>query len=108
MNKLVVIDCAQIKGWPSFHDVFSEAFGFPDFYGKNRDAWIDCMTCLDEEFSKVFVGNGEFVTLQLDNVQELKVNSPKILNEIFEMVGFVNYRRVEQGDLAVLAVSCSI
>lgn len=106
MGKLVAIDCAQIKGWPSFHDVFSEAFGFPNFYGRNRDAWIDCMACLDGEFSEVRVDIGEIVTLQLDNAQELKVRSPKILNEIFELVGIVNYSRIEQGDPPMIAVSC--
>jgi RNAse (barnase) inhibitor barstar len=24
-------------------------FGFPDFYGRNMDAWIDCMTDIDVE-----------------------------------------------------------
>jgi len=33
-----------ITDWASFHDVFMHTLGFPDFYGRNMDAWIDCMT----------------------------------------------------------------
>jgi RNAse (barnase) inhibitor barstar len=45
---IVRIDTTKIRDWASFHEVFSEAFGFPDFYGRNMDAWIDCMTSLDD------------------------------------------------------------
>ena len=41
------VDCRQITDWDSFHDVFARACGFPDFYGRNLNAWIDCMTYLD-------------------------------------------------------------
>ncbi len=35
----VRIDTNRIVDWNSFHDVFAEAFGFPDFYGRNMNAW---------------------------------------------------------------------
>ena len=68
---LVRIDTSNIRDWASFHDVFSEAFGFPDFYGRNMDAWIDCMTSLDDPaagMSKIHAPEGGVVTLQLDGV----------------------------------------
>lgn len=37
----------RIIDWPSFHAVFEEALGFPGYYGWNMDAWIDCMTYVD-------------------------------------------------------------
>ena len=43
MHTLVEIDTARITDWGTFHDVFAEAFGFPDFCGRNMDAWIDCI-----------------------------------------------------------------
>ena len=43
----VIIDTARINDWDSFHTIFAEAFGFPGFYGRNMDAWIDCLTSLD-------------------------------------------------------------
>ena len=45
---LVRIDTTKIRDWASFHDVFTEIFGFPDFYCRNMDAWVDCMTSLDD------------------------------------------------------------
>ena len=39
--KRVKIDCNKIKDWDSFHDIFAKEFGFPDFYGRNMDAWKD-------------------------------------------------------------------
>lgn len=46
-NTVIQIDTHLIKDWKSFHDVFSETFGFPKFYGRNIDAWNDCMSSLD-------------------------------------------------------------
>ena len=46
--KKVSIDCAIIHDCNSFHDEFARVFGFPSFYGRNMNAWIDCMTSLDE------------------------------------------------------------
>src|SRR5262245_17924374 len=71
MRALVRIDTTKICDWASFHDVFSETFGFPDFYGRNMDAWIDCMTSLDDPgagMSKIHAPEGSMVTLQLDGV----------------------------------------
>jgi RNAse (barnase) inhibitor barstar len=42
------LDTAEIVDWSSFHDACHRAFGFPDFYGRNMDAWIDCMSDLTE------------------------------------------------------------
>jgi len=47
MPKNIQIDGSKITDWDSFHDHFSEALGFPGFYGRNMDAWNDCMTSLD-------------------------------------------------------------
>jgi RNAse (barnase) inhibitor barstar len=45
---IIAIPADQITDWESFHSVFQAAFGFPDFYGRNMNAWIDCMSYLDE------------------------------------------------------------
>ena len=76
---LVRIDTARIRDWDSFHGVFAEAFGFPDFYGRNMDAWIDCLTYLDDPaagMSAVHAPKGGVVTLQLDGVDDFAVRCP--------------------------------
>ncbi|WP_206361205.1 barstar family protein, partial [Pseudomonas viridiflava] len=37
-------DANLISDWQTFHNVFAEQFGFPVFYGRNMDAWVDCLS----------------------------------------------------------------
>ena len=50
---VVDIDCEDIIDEDSFHHAFKEVFGFPDYYGMNFNAWVDCMTYLDEPVTEV-------------------------------------------------------
>lgn len=104
----VKIDCAQIKDWASFHAVFAEAFGFPDFYGKNISAWIDCLTSLDapeDGMTKVHCAPGSVITLQLDHVREFRRTCPEQYAALIECSAFVNWRRIEAKQESVLALS---
>ena len=76
---LVWIDTTKIRDWASFHDVFSEAFSFPDFYGRNMNAWIDCMTSLDDLAAgmlRIHASKGGVVTLQLDGIDGFAERCP--------------------------------
>jgi hypothetical protein len=106
VHRSVTIDCARITDWSSCHDVFASGFGFPEFFGRNRDAWIDCMTRLDEKFSAVQVDTGTCVVLHLVNGQALKQTAPDVLAGLFEMAAFVNFRRIEVGEEPILILSC--
>lgn len=106
MIRTVQIDGTRITDWPEFHDAFAQAFGFPEFYGRNLDAWVDCMTRLDEDFNGVRLAQGELLMLQITDAAAMKDNAPQILSALFEMASFVNYRRVEIGQAPILIVSC--
>lgn len=102
------IDCSQIRDWPSFHDEFNRVFEFPRFYGRNMDAWIDCMTHIDapeDELSGIHCACGTVLTIELDQVQEFKSRCPEQYSAILECSAFVNWRRIERGSQAVLALS---
>jgi len=88
--------------------VFAEALGFPDYYGRNGNAWIDCMTYLDTDCSNVQALPGETVAVQLEAAQLLKERSPQLLTDILEMSAFVNFRRIEVGEPPVLCISGDI
>jgi RNAse (barnase) inhibitor barstar len=103
--RYIRIDLAQITDWPSFHDVFAAAFGFPGFYGRNMNAWIDGMTRLDEAFNDVRVEPGELVTLELDGMKALKQRCPEQYDALVECAAFVNWRRRESGGLPILVMS---
>ena len=108
MTKNVQIDASNIKDWDSFHDLFAEVFGFPDFYGRNMDAWNDCMTYLavpEEGMTSVHVAPGDVIVLCISGVSDLKKRSPEIYDALIECSAFVNWRRIEKGEPAVLALS---
>ena len=108
MTKNVHIDTGRISDWNSFHDVFAQAFGFPGFYGRNMNAWNDCMTYLDEPDSgmtSVHVVPGDVVVLCLSVVGDFRKRCPEIYDVLVECSAFVNYRRIERGAPAILALS---
>ena len=107
-NPVVRIDTRKITDWPSFHATFAEAMGFPSFYGRNMNAWIDCMTSLDEPahgMTSVHAPPGGVLVLQLGHVDEFAMRCPEQYAALLEGTAFVNWRRVEIGQEAVLTLS---
>lgn len=82
------IDGKKITDWNSLHSVFKSELSFPDYYGENMNAWIDCVDELTEKPT----------LLQIENSKFLKDNKPELLNAILECGAFVNYRKIEQGE----------
>ena len=105
---VVTIDTRQILDWDSFHTVFAEAFGFPDYYGRNMDAWIDCLTHLNDpggSDTRVKAEPGGVVVLQLEYMCEFAKRCPELYAAIVECAAFVNYRLVETGQPPTLALA---
>lgn len=105
---VVRIDARRIVDRATFHDVFAEAFGFPDFYGRNMDAWIDCLSGLDvpsDGMTTVHAPPGGVVTLQIDHVDDFADRCPELYEDVVECAAFVNWRNVERGAPPVLALS---
>ncbi len=106
--KVVKIDTRRITDWNTFDEVFQEAFGFPAFYGRNMNAWIDCMSSLDDPaagMTTIHVQQGEVLVLQLDHVNDFSKRCPEQYAAIIEGAAFINWRRLEVGEGAVLALS---
>jgi RNAse (barnase) inhibitor barstar len=89
-----------ITDWASFHLVCEEAFGFPAFYGRNMNAWIDCMSCLtvDEEMTKFLLSKNEMMHIEITDTENFNSRLPEILNELVECSAFVNNRYLEAGE----------
>ncbi|MES2463539.1 MAG: barstar family protein [Armatimonadota bacterium] len=105
---LVKLDTRRLQDWDTFHEVFAETFGFPNFYGRNMNAWIDCMTSLDDPsagMSTIHVSKGSVVVLQLEDVQDFAQRCPEQYEALIDCAAFVNWRRIQTGELAVLALS---
>ena len=107
-SKLVSIPVSEIYDWNSFHSVFSRVLGFPDFYGRNMAAWIDCMTSIDEPddgLSEVHGTKEAGMCLVLGDCTSFARRCPEQYNAILDSVGFVNHRRIEIGEEPVLSLS---
>jgi hypothetical protein len=105
---IVAIPVNEIVDWDSFHVVFARELGFPDFYGKNMNAWIDCMTSVDEPedgMTSVHGTKEAGLLLNLGDCTEFAKRCPEQYEAILDSVGFVNHRRMEAGEEPVISLS---
>ena len=102
----VSLDTKQIKDWKSFHLLCKEKFGFPDFYGMNMNAWIDCLTYLDESdgMSRFSLAEGEILYIEVSDSENFNSRLPEIFNTLVESSAFVNRRYADEGKSPVLAL----
>ncbi len=76
----VRIPAATLVGRDQFHDTFAKLFGFPPWYGKNMDAWIDCMSYLrypDAGMTKIHISPTQTLTILIDDYEVLRDAAPK-------------------------------
>jgi hypothetical protein len=107
---IIAIPAGQITDWDSFHSVSEAVLGFPDFYGRNMDAWIDCMSYLDEPSSgmtSVPVKAGELVALRIDDAPDFQRRCPERYDALIECAAFVNHRRIGRGEKPLLSLMLS-
>ena len=96
---IVSVPTERVNDWDSFHDVFKELLGFPDFYGRNMNAWIDCMTSVDHAehgMSTTTVNKGELLILNIEDAADFQKRCPEQYEALLECTAFVNYRRTNK------------
>src|SRR5690349_21417783 len=99
---IVCIDGEQLRDWESFHTVFATAFGFPAFFGRTMNAWIECMTSLDSPDHGMTLVHGSAtdpVVLRLDHAD---VVPRELMDALADCSAFLNWRRLEGGEPAIL------
>ena len=89
------IDGKKLTDWNSFHSEFKSELNFPDYYGENMDAWIDCVDELSEKPTLINIKNGKV----------LKENSPEIFEAILECSAFINHRKLDVWEKPNLIIS---
>jgi len=102
----VRLDTASITDWKSFHDACRTLFGFPDFYGANMDAWIDCMSYLrdDAGMTRFNLSAEECLSIEVTDAESFKKRLPEIFDALVECMAFVNKRYVENGESPALSI----
>lgn len=107
---VVSVPTDLIADWDTFHTVFEAKLGFPGYYGRNMDAWIDCLTYADDEEAGMIaqpIERGGMLALRLDNADQFEKRCPEQYRAVIECAAFVNYRRIDAGKEAVLALVLS-
>tara|TARA_Y100000588_G_scaffold523_1_gene676 strand:- start:168 stop:434 length:267 start_codon:yes stop_codon:yes gene_type:complete len=66
------IDLIMIENENQLHDLMANCFSFPDYYGKNWDAFWDCLC--DSDLPKVieFVGSNHLKSALPESFESLK------------------------------------
>lgn len=93
-----------IDGWDAFHDQCAAAFGFPSFYGRNMNAWIDCLTYVREGngMSRFTLGAEEPLVVEVLATESFKRRVPEVFGALVECAAAVNQRHVAAGEIPAL------
>lgn len=96
--KIVEIDFSDIKDLKGMHHQLMQKFGFPDFYGKNVNALIDCWSDLRCEgdnkttMCDYYIELDEMVGLK---IKHLSSKDHLIINHLLVAVEETNRRALE-------------
>ena len=93
----VALDGRRLTDIPAFHRECALAFGLPDFYGRNLDALIDCLSGVrdDDGMSRFVLGPDEVLDIELQDAAIVSREAPAVLAALEDAVDEVNARHVE-------------
>ena len=101
------VDFKEISNAAEFHDKFKQLFGFPDFYGNNFHAFIDCLTSLripEEGMTSINIKQNEYILLEVNNINQLPDN---LKHDFLLSIQEVNSRNILFGEKAsILLLLC--
>lgn len=102
----VFLDGRHIGNWRAFHAECQIQFGFPDFYGRNMNAWIDCLSSLrdNDGMSKFVLGRDDILQIEVLYADALRRKAPEILEALEECTDEVNERYAENGEKPALSL----
>ncbi len=95
---------ANITDWAAFHAACRSTFGFPDFYGDNMDAWVDCLSYLrdDEGMTTFQLMPDEVLQIELSDAALMRKQAPEILAELEFCITVINERYADYGEKPAL------
>lgn len=103
----VQLDGRAIVDWQTFHDQCAVAFGFPEFYGRNMNAWVDCLTYVrdGDGMSRFQLGPDEELVIDVLAAETFKTQAPEVFAALVECTTFVNQRQIAVGELPALRLA---
>ena len=96
----VNLDTTKITDWPTFHSLCKDVFGFPDFYGSNMNAWIDCLSYLSDsdQMTRFELESDEQLFITVLAFESFTKRLPELSSSLLECVAFVNLRYISCGE----------
>lgn len=94
----VEIDFSKIEDLNSMHELLKQKFGFPNFYGKNVNALIDCWSSLrhpEDEMAEIALEKDETLDLV---VKCLLSKKGIIVNNFLISILSVNQRYIRRNE----------
>ena len=90
----IKFESSRVNDWETFHAYSKELFGFPDFYGNNMNAWVDCLTYLrdGDGMSRIHLKNDELLHLEVTETKDFRSRVPEIFEALIDCTAFVNCR----------------
>jgi hypothetical protein len=96
---LARLDGKAIVSWDAFHTACAREFGFPDFYGRNGNAWIDCLSYISEGdgMSRFVLEPDELLRIEVAGSEVFRKRAPEIVQALSDWTASVNDRSVAAG-----------
>ena len=96
----VVLDTKAIHDLETFHTECALVFGFPSFYGRNMNAWIDCLSYLPlgDGMSSFTLGAHEQLFIHVPDFEAFSKRAQDVCTALLECTAFVNRRYIGAGD----------
>lgn len=93
-----------ITSWDAFHDESQRVFGFPEFYGRNMNAWVDCLSYLrdDDGMSKFRLKPDEVLRIEVRYAERMRAQAPEILDDLAFCIEAINERYADYGEKPAL------
>src|SRR5690349_1016643 len=100
------LDANAITDWDTFHSVCAAAFGFPDFYGRHMNAFVDCLTYVREGdgMSKFVLAPGEMLSIEISRADAFFERVPEIASALMSAVASINERQIEESKPPVISL----
>ena len=101
----IKIPATALESFERFHDAFAKVLGFPGMYGRTMDAWVDCLSDIDDPstgMTQVHVEPGEVLVLDVDCGAEVE---QEVLAALVDCAAFVNRRFAEAGSDTRIALA---
>lgn len=101
------IDFLDVKNLENMHELLMRKFGFPDFYGRNIHALIECLSSLrypEDGMTSINLKKNEILLLTIKNIAE---TSRDVIVDFIIAIEAVNQRQIDIGSpISILLSLC--